>query len=308
MNIICITENDWAGVQNGLKTAVEKHSNHTFRVINQRPHKYGYPHDLIEREEDWTEYERYLFKADLVLFGASQYWYKPFSIPIPDDVPWAIWHGGSDYRKQPEHYIEDIHPLMDVIYAHRDLLGLCHRAYLLHQPYDTRNYRPIERSDTPFYVGHSPSVENRKRTEFYIEAMTRLRYDHPNLNIEPLLMMNMSAEEVLHLKEKCHMFFDQIYNPKTVLIPEGANMGYGLSLVESAAVGSVCMAGCDYPDTPILHVNTPEDIMREVMWLYNNRDVWQRLSTETYEWVNREHSYENIAEQFLTPLELEGIL
>jgi len=300
MKILCIVQNDWAGVCYGLSQAVNRETDHEMRVMCKNPHKYGYAQDMFELKELKGFYQEILDDSDVVLTGQSQIEYIPYNIPIPDDKIKCIWHGGSRYRTNFKFFNRSVHPMFDKVYALHGLVGLDRNNILLDQPFDTARYGYVVKDPNKFVVCHSPSNEKKKGTKHFIKAMSRLKKVIPSF--EPNLIMDRTAKECLDLKRECHVFFDQIAG-FDIPYEAGAIHGHGLSLVESASFGAVCLNGGASNNEPIFRVTNDDDIYNVCLDLYRDRDKLEIISRSTREWVEKAHSYKAVANQFIKPLE-----
>jgi len=300
--IVFLCLHDWASVSTRLSEAINKYTDWEARCICKYENPFGYPNDLLERLENKAEIEKVMKEASVIVWGSSFYGYLPFNIKPRPEQYLGLWHGGSDYRKRYKMFNSEVHHLVDFVFTHRDLEKLDDHNIRLQVPFNCEDYKvPMRRWKGKIRIGHSPSSRTKKGSHHFIEAMEKLKKDYPN-DVEFVLLENMSYENVIEEKRKLHIFFDQIGGYE---IPreDGGNCGYGLSLVESATFGTVCMSWSDYPDTPIICVKDGQDIYIEISKLINDREMMRNISKDTRKWVVREHGYENISKYFVSIIE-----
>lgn len=301
---------DWASVANRLAEAVRTNPDiqgWDARCVTINSHNLEAVRDIVWAPDKRDEVQTLLDTTDFLVYGSSFADSLPPDVDEPKDVVRGLWHGGSQYRLNWQYYNQNVHPSYDLLFAHRDLVGIDPRMKRLDQPYDVekivKKRKPVlPPSDMKWIVGHSPSDEGKKGTYYFTSAMGHLStwaMDQP-LEVESLLLRGLNPTHVEAAKDRIHIFFDQIGNQ---IIPPGGRKYYGLSLVESASRGSVCMAWSDFEDTPILEVNTDEDIQETVKRLVKNPEEWERLSVETERWALQTHSYHVLSEMFIGYLE-----
>lgn len=299
-NVVFLSLKDFASVSTRLAEAINKYTDWNARCISRKENPFGYPNDLLEVEENKKEIRKVLKQSDVIIWGSSSFGYFPFDIRPNRNIYYGLWHGGSDYRKSYRDF-NKIHPELDFVFSHRDLVGLDKGNIKLQAPYNCEDYEvPKRKWGGTLKIGHSPSKRGIKGTKHFLNGMKKLKKG--GFPIEVVLLENMTTEEVVEAKRDLHIFFDQIGGYE-VPLGDGANYGYGMSLVESASYGTICLAWSDYPDTPIIMVRDDEDIYRRVSKLLNNRKQLPKLSKKTREWVVKEHGYENISKYFIKIIE-----
>lgn len=304
-NIVFLCLHDWASVSTRLSEAINKYTDWNARCICKYPNPFGYPNDLLERDENKEEIRRVMNKADVIIWGSSFYGYKPFGIGPKSHQFLGIWHGGSDYRKRYKMFNSEIHHMLDFVFTHRDLEELDDYNIRLQVPFNCEDYVVPKRDwNGKIRIGHSPSSRAKKGTNYFLKAAEMLKKDFPG-DVEIVLLENMTTKQVLKEKERLHIFFDQIGGVAGYTIPveDGGNCGYGLSLVESATLGTICLSWSDYSDTPILCVKNENDIYSTVSNLLKNRKKMKELSKNTRNWVIKEHGYQNISRYFIAIME-----
>jgi len=294
--------NDWANVGYRLAEAVNRYSeNWGARVIVGNPHKLGYPFDILAVGRNYDMILRLMKKADFILYVGSYYGYTPVGIrPNLKKTKRGIWHGGTAFRTKFKVYNRDIHPLLDAVFAHRDLETLGKGILRLDAPFNTDKYTPRKgRRGNKVVVGHSAHFTAGRKdffkgTNFLRSAMVNLnRKFGGKINFD--LISNLSWQDCLKRKKGNDIFFDQIAGYK---IPNGATHGYGLSLVEAASMGAVCLAGSGYDDTPIITVKNDRDIVREIGFLVDHPKKLRELSRKTRKWAVDTHGYKVISDYF----------
>lgn len=294
--IVMMCRYDWASVANRLSEAINRCTNWESRCVTGATHKYERVRDMLCTDENVEEIQELLNDCDILMYASSFADWLPEGVEEPKDKFRIVWHGGSDYRMNYNWFNRVVHPFYDMVFAHRDLVGLYEFARRLDVPFDVSSTkRTIFHPDEPSIIAHSPSSRAKKGTDQFLKAVDILKEE--GFKVEPMLLENMTPEEVEQAKAKAHFFFDQIGGYD---IPPAGRKGYGVSLVESASRGSVCMSWSDFSKTPITTVNSAEDIVAVVETFLEYDGLFEQRSKEHRMWVEREHSYEAVSEKFVS--------
>lgn len=183
-------------------------------------------------------------------------------------------------------------------FAMLDLIRCDQEALPLYQCYDLKKFMNFKfEKFNKFTLCHSPGAKikypkgpNGKGT-FYIENVfkkMKLKYD-----IDYHIITNMGNNEVLKLKQKCHVFVDQICNTIG---------GMGKSGLESFILGTPVV--CDvhnvnfegrYSNCPVIHVNDEDELFNKLEYLYLHPEELNILERDCIEW-SKVLSYESTIE------------
>ena len=295
MNILFVGYQDFASVAHHLANALRRAGDNA-EVVTQVGQRFDLPEDhVIEKGYKRSDYKQVLKESDMIVSISGFAEFRPFGLPFPEGKITALWNGGTNYRQNHEYYNDNFLPCFDICYAHQDLMGLSPLNHELNQPLDFKaiKFMPRKIKDV-IKIGHIPS-SGVKGTDILIHAYHRL--DPVLFKLQ--LLQGLTHPELMRAKRQYEFYFDQILQQ---YIPPGCKRGYGSSLVESAALGSVCMAGFD-DDTPIHSVFTPDDIVGVLEYYLNNPEKYPKRAKDCRSYCEKKHSYENVVKQFREPLE-----
>jgi hypothetical protein len=297
---------DWASVANRLAIALNRHTSWKARCVTMGKHRFEIYRDVVYDGSNGDEIQELLNNSDVVMYGSSFADWTPPGVFEPRDIVRTLWHGGSDYRNNPEFYNKAVHPLYDGVFAHRDLCKLHRIVFRLDQPFDVQGTeRTIHDIDDRAVIAHSPSDRRKKGTYYFNRAREILDDDkiYADVDIEWLLLENMSPKEVLEAKRGVHIFFDQIGLMDENHFPPNARAYYGLSLIESAARGSVCMSWSDFMDMPSITVTNEDDIQAAIKTVLEETGMFKELSDAHRRWAMNVHDYKPISKKFIHDLD-----
>lgn len=185
---------------------------------------------------------------------------------------------GSDLR------IRGVIPQIDAIsdlnvtveYDHLKLHPKIHHIFF---PFDVQKFKPLPyRDDEILRIGHAPTNRAAKGSDVIIPVIKELEQNYP---VKLILIENLSYQEALKLKAKCHIFIDQI-----------GDLGYGINSLESLAMGiptCSCLApGFDeqYPDHPFIVIDE-QNLRSRLISLIQNKELRIKKTKEGREWVKK---------------------
>ena len=308
--IIFLSEMDYSAVASRLTEAINKHTDWEAMCVVKSLTRGGEyiqsiqsPQSTFVYNENEATVKDFIQTADVVIWGNYPGWkLNGATNLIRKNAIRAVWWTGSNYRAKSEQMIEAYHKNMDIIFAHRDLENLCPGTIRLEQPFDFDLCTPNQSGDK-ILIGHSPSDPNKlwkKGTHHFTNAMRKITRDYGN-RVETILMKDMHQKDLLEWKGRLHIFFDQIGG---YYMPRNGVHGYGMSLVEASAGGAVCLCWSDYPDTPIIHVETGADIEMAIERLMDNPAELKRIGELTRKWAFRTHSQDNVAKRLVALLDI----
>jgi len=296
--ILIIGKYDFSGIGYHLSRAITRYiKGWRSRCIIDIEHGFRWPHDILARKETKGLIKQLMSEAELILFSSSDYFHTPLDLPLPAEIPWSIWHGGTHFRAAHEKIIKDIHPYYDFIFSHRDLEGFDPNIIRLQAPFDTLNYRPPKRDwNGKIIIGHTPT-NHRKGTEFFEKSSEILKKKYGDA-IGFDLIKGLSFSQVMERRKDHHIFFEKI---RTIPVHPKSTHGYGTSTVEAASLGSVCLCGLEdhFSDTPIDRVWSVKDIVDRVSYYMDNRGEMEAKGQVMRQWVHKEHGYRAMAHYFM---------
>ena len=307
--ILFLSQVDYAAIASRLTEAINEHTDWEAMSVVDGLTPGGKYIQSIQDEKSTYLYENnvekvteFLKLADVIIWGNHPAW-NPVDVEhIREDAIKGIWWTGSNYRTRNPSLIRRYNKKMDLIFTHRDLENFDPRAIRLGQPFNCDLCTP-DQTDDKILIGHSPSQPDKlwKKGSFhFFNAMRKMEIRYRD-RIEVVLMKSMEPGEVLLKKCKLHIFFDQIGG---YYMPRHGVHGYGMSLVEAASAGAVCLCWSDYKDTPIIHVENGADIEMAIEHLMDNPDELERLGKETREWALATHDQFNVAKRFVSILDI----
>jgi len=144
----------------------------------------------------------------------------------------------------------------------------------------------------PLRVCHSPTRRTMKKTDVFIKAMDNLRAR--GVDVETVLIENMSNKECLRIKLTCHVTFDQL----------GGIGIYGMTAIESMAMGHVVLCNMSnfatscYPNNPIVYVDE-ESLESRIEELANDRGHRDYIGRRSREWVREHHDPWTMLKRYL---------
>lgn len=187
---------------------------------------------------------------------------------------------GSDLRTrgviQAIDAVSDLNVTLE--FDHLNLHSNLHHVFF---PFDVSRYsfRPEPDSEI-IRIGHAPTNREAKGSDVIISTIESLQTEHP---VELLLIENLSHQESLQLKSKCHIFVDQI-----------GNLGYGLNSLESLAMGIATCSSLPagfaqkYPDHPFVALDT-SNISSQLKALIQDKQLRKNWGAKGRPWVQRHH-------------------
>jgi glycosyltransferase involved in cell wall biosynthesis len=151
----------------------------------------------------------------------------------------------------------------------------------------------INRNDEKILIGHAPTNRKLKGTEYFIEAMDKLKTEYPN--VDYLLIENKPHMEALRLLQTCDIVVDSV------------GLGwYGVLTNEVQQMGIPCCLTIkpeleQFIKEPSGIVNvSPENLKQKLEELILDEPLRSRLGKNGKEYVNRVHNSEEIVKRIQT--------
>jgi Glycosyl transferases group 1 len=135
---------------------------------------------------------------------------------------------------------------------------------------------------------HSPTHRYIKGTQEIIDVIDTVS---KKANIDFILVENAPRDEVIKLKQTCHIAIDQIGNR--------GGTGYGINSLETLSMGipTITDMNCGMdewlPENPFVVANK-ETLAERLLELVNDVDLRQQKRKSSREWVEKYHSYGSV--------------
>lgn len=246
MKILMITENDPAGMGIAFTKAINKFTRHECRLIttdiryNCNFQKDIYLPDLNDNE--FEEVAQLLKRADIIHFhmlSDESIKLGPINVIdyIKDKKIIHHHHGHHAFRANPEIYREKYKRLnRKTLVSTPDLLHLLPESQWIPNlvPINEPLYLPGENDNKGVVrLGQAPTRKDLKNTDEFLNVTSRLKESFPDKGIEIDIIENVSNDECLIRKNRCHIIFDHMQGY------------YGVSSLESLSQGKPVIAGLD---------------------------------------------------------------
>ncbi len=248
MNILMIAQNDPAGMAIAFTNAINRHTNHSCRLITtETRYNFDYQKDLHVPDlngDDWDEVRQLLRDADIIHFHMLADEHLKLG---PVDIKEYITgkkiihhhHGHPTFRSDPEQFRRKYRRLKrNAIVSTPDLLKLLPEATWVPNivPVDDPLYKPLPTGDHdhyPILIGQSPTRTDLKNTDDLRGVVKKLQANGFREKIELAILEWTPHRKCLEAKRQCHIIFDHMQGY------------YGVSSLESLAQGKPVIAGLD---------------------------------------------------------------
>lgn len=218
----------------------------------------------------------------------------------------------SLYKYQLQYLTDDFKKLHDFIYKnvqgviatdmdyHIPLLG--HKSYLGLVPNpintDVIEYIPMEISGKiKIFHGINTASVIRKGNDYFTEALKIIATKYGD-KVEITSTHSLPYDEYIKVYDDCHILMDQIYS-----------FDQGYNALEAMAKGKVVFTGAeqewlDYygveEDTIVINALPDIDyLVQKLSWLIEHPEKIMEISKKARAFVEREHNYKDIAENYL---------
>lgn len=307
--VLFLAKADWAGLSLRLCNAVNRYTDWDAVCVSNNRNVVNNGRILADDKHEF--YIRKLMKkADVIIFGSSFCDWLPYGAPINPNAYLGVWHVGSAYRKFSKLFIDEIHPKLDFPFVGKGFEKTSKNLYILAALYDIPKTPIPDRPEKPVIIGHSPSGlgktmelgQELKGSHHLLKAMKMLKKQFGD-DIQIEFIQGVKNPECLERKKKCHIFFDQIGDVEAYERADKEIPMYGVSLLEAAANGTVCLSHANSDNSPLFTVNSAQDIYNVVSDLVKNPKKLKELGKRTKEWAIELHGYKNVAERFIKLIE-----
>jgi hypothetical protein len=246
MKILMIAINDPAGTAIEFTKAVNRHTEHSCRLITKEI-RYNF---MFEKDlhlpwldtDGWEEVEELLKTSDVFHFHMTADEYTeigPFRAIdyMKDKLIVHHHHGHPDFRGNPEKYRQKYQESgrQNLLVSTPDLLKLLPDARWQPNlvPIDDPLYTPLKnKQDDTIVISHSPTRKDLKNTVEFIQAVNDFK-KASTIPFELRLIENTPHKDCLRLKRESHILFDHL-------------QGYfGVSSLEGLSQGLCVIAGLD---------------------------------------------------------------
>ena len=154
---------------------------------------------------------------------------------------------------------------------------------------------PVYESGDTLLVNAGSAGHPNKGYEFLQQTIEGIKAE--GYKIELKLYTDLSHEEFMKEKEKCHVTFS------------GLSAGWGASGIESMWLGQPVLCGVDpwiltlYPDAPVVPVDKG-NLRKELISLMDNTSKVMNFGIESREWVSEEFNTKRILKRYLYLIDL----
>ncbi len=149
---------------------------------------------------------------------------------------------------------------------------------------------------------HSPTHKIIKGTPEILAAIEEVK---KKKDIEFLLVENTPREEVLKIKETCHIAIDQIGNR--------GGTGYGINSLETLSMGlpTITDMNCGMdtwlPENPFI-VADKDNLAEKILELIDNEELRRAKRNVSRAWVDKYHSYSSVFAKLTEYYQKSGII
>ncbi len=173
-------------------------------------------------------------------------------------------------------------------------------------PFDNSNISYID--DEDYYsskllrIVHSPTHRTVKGTQEIIDAIDAVS---KKANFDFVLVENTPREEVLKIKQSCHIAIDQIGNR--------GGTGYGINSLETLSMGipTITAMNCGMdtwlPENPFV-VADKDNLAEKILELIENEELRKTKREQSRNWVDKYHSYSSVFEKLTEYYQNAGIV
>jgi len=196
---------------------------------------------------------------------------------------------GQDLRLRG--VIEEIDRLSELnVTSELDLLEKHPNIKYLFLPFDTQQFAPLNKINSPLRICHSPTNRYFKGSETIIPICEKIAEEEA---VEFILIENKPIVETLKIKKSCDILIDQVHNR--------GGWGYGMNSVEALSVGLVCVTELIpkyvefIPDHPFVNV-TGNTLYAALKDLVQNPNKINALKEKSRAWVVENHDLHNTVE------------
>ena len=198
----------------------------------------------------------------------------------------ANYHG-QDIRTRG--IFNDMDSLADLnITSEADLIELYPKLKLFFLPYDVQAYTPSFEVNEKIKIIHAPTNRYYKGSKKIIEIGNQLMNTY---NVDFELIENEDHKMLMNKKMNCDILIDQI--------GDRGGWGYGMSSVESMAMGTCCATQINdklhnmIPDHPFINI-TENNIYKKLSEVIENKSELENRKRQSYQWVYQYHDMNNV--------------
>ncbi len=173
-------------------------------------------------------------------------------------------------------------------------------------PFDNSNISYIDNevynSSKLLRIVHSPTHRTVKGTQEIIDAIDVVS---KKANFDFVLIENTPREEVLKIKQTCHIAIDQIGNR--------GGTGYGINSLETLSMGLPTITGMNcgmdtwLPENPFI-VADKDNLAEKILELIVNEDIRRAKREQSRNWVDKYHSYSAVFAKLTEYYQKAGIV
>jgi hypothetical protein len=298
MNIVILSQIDYAGSGFKLFEALKRHTDHDIQLFSGTPdNKLRHPTNHIVTNENRNVVQQYVDRADILHFKGD--WipkdgYLGLKIPKKKIV---ITTSGTYFRKK-EHggfgkfTSKDYGMVTLKTSFETDLLYPEYSDIWTPHPIDSDDKKILYRqTGSPVFL-HMPSCPERKGTDFVRKVFNILKRKIP---CRTEIISGVNFEISQEMKKIATIYFDQFvvgFYGNSAL----EAMQWGIPVVCWISPWAIEQAKGKLDDCPIINrsQNSPERTADKIIELYAN----QELAVKTKEWCDSHHGYRAVAKQW----------
>jgi hypothetical protein len=162
-------------------------------------------------------------------------------------------------------------------------------------PFDNSNIEYIDdekyNSASQLRIVHSPTHRQIKGTPEIIAAIDQAKRHR---QFEFVLLEKTPREDVIKIKQTCHIAIDQIGNR--------GGTGYGINSLETLSMGlpTITDMNCGMdtwlPENPFIVANK-DNLAEKIVELIDDSSLRNKKRSESRHWVEKHHSYKSVFEK-----------
>ncbi len=316
MNILIINGTiDCAGGKILLCKGINRYTEHTCRHLVAEENYMQFETDIVLSKYDhgfFYEVDRLAKEADVLWFHMWDF-NKPFGLinwrhylegkkvlfnGQSAHEPGKVRHHLYEQGKLFDYYIDT--PVQPVSFHANELVYKGTKWVPIYKPIHDKEYLPQKNKnfEKTLLIGQSPSTPFSKNTNNLIDVYMTLK--DRNYDIELEILTNMPHKEVLRIKRKWHIAFDNMHqNHEGSSSWESASMG----IPTFAKVGreewdALTEWGKGNPP-PLINVQTKDELLFEMEKLIRDRALLKMKSIATRKWLEKYHHEKRILNRWM---------
>jgi len=301
MNIVMLSEHDYAGSGWQMVQAVRLLTNHNVLHIKATPHKYGYKTDYQLNNENRSLVKKAIEQADVIHFKGDDLPVREWhGIKIPDRAKIVVTVGGSGFRRDKiknraamawfpiSKYVEgsDLRTALSPDLNYQEFKGH-YTPYVI----DSEKQPYCWSLQNPMRVGYYPGREGLKGDRTHI--LPAFKVLKKEFDFETVPIQNMKYEESVEAKMRLTLFVDQISKAGCYGNSGVEAMQFGIPVIAYISQKSLRQAeGTLFQSSPILNPGpTPEGLITLLRGILSGKLDLEDISKQTKRYCDYFHGY-----------------